>query len=278
MVDSVSGNAVPTGGTPSEEPVLNLSDLIGGEEDGGGEEPYTPEELAETDPEEIDPDRVPPALQPAYKAMQKGYEKKIRSLTRQVEDDLLMGRNNQTQPQVREPQTIEEAYDGDPETVLNGIKYEIDKEIANDPSSPTIVKLQTLMNSLVQRGINNIKNTRASDSIVSEVQQMVSSIPAERLPVLTEFAQSAGLSLQEIDYITNPRMTGRFAGKLVLAINNMYEKAMGKPTGKPRPNVPRTLVPGGGHQTPTVKKSLKDVSDTDFENLIAQAKNGAIKV
>lgn len=256
-----------------------------GEESGGDEEKagesyekeyYTPQEfsdLLEKNPLDVEPDRVPPELMPAYKAGIRAYKNFQADYTRKTQ---------MLKQDTRKPKDIYEAYEIDPEGVL----FHIDGEINKARENADLEQMSTLINlkaNLLEKKLRKVEQMGYAEK---QYQEIFNTVRAEipdietKAQVLRTFAiQNLGFTKDEIDKLTDPSITGALAAKLTIAVNKAYELAnidksmLRKEVKKPPVKLGVSGVSGDMTTTSIPAGTIKSLSYSDFEKLLKKVKS-----
>lgn len=271
----------PDSSNPDEGTDSGLEPEAGLGQEPGQSEMYSSEEFEQIltrNPLDIEPDRVPPELMPAYKLAMKAYKNFQADYTRKTQQIA------QAKEQDK-PKTIYEAYDRDPD----GVTAEIDIRIAKareEGNFDEALNLINLKNSLIEYKTKKLESmTRQQNEfqeIFAEVRREIPNFE-QKAPALVEFAiKELGFSEEEIEKLTDPSITGKLAAKLTLAVNRAYDRAYAGKTiarkeVKPQPN--RT-VPAQGTKPEQETESILNykpgqimkMSSKEFEKLLRDVK------
>lgn len=261
--------------------------------------PYTLEELIEMGKSEtfdkLNTARIPPELQPVYKSLNAMATRRQQSLA-EKEKELdarlaqLAGTNAKASPAPAVP--LEQRVYADPVGVMQELQSRIaetNSKLLKAQETEDIFEVQKL---LVQK--DELKDKfRAVQGVVEaanrEWEGVYKSIPdfQQKAPKLVEFANSVlgdkSFTGAELNWITNPMITGKISTKLVHLINEMYEmkvkheeasKAVEEKLKKVKPSP--AVAPGSGEvvsRKDSVKalreKALVSNDDIDLAEYIA---------
>jgi len=199
-------------------------------------EPYTEEEIQQilASDGEIDTSRLSPAEQATMKAMQRGFTPKLQEaaeLRREVEE--LRKRMEEAKPK-EQPSDIFEAYDQDPEGVIQYVDSQINELVATDPveNLAQIRQLESLKFEFNRREVQKIREQSVNQSEQNKVMnEILSAVPdlASKQGALKDFAlQELGYTEEELAYETNPATAGMKAARAIARINTAFDKAQAK--------------------------------------------------
>jgi Txe/YoeB family toxin of Txe-Axe toxin-antitoxin module len=199
---------------------------------------YKPEEIEQllSADQEVDTARLSPEGRLLMKSFQKGFTPKLQErseLKRELEN------LRKEIGSLRQPASIEEVFDKDPEGTLKYIESqiaEVRKGIDTDPfeSIKKIEELRAVKDNLVLRSITGQRKVAELNRLEAEVKnEVLSAIPDfdKKESKLTQYAlEELGYTLDEIRFLTSPANTGRYATKFIVQVNKMYEMNKAKST------------------------------------------------
>lgn len=239
-------------------------------------EPYTAEEIQEIlkADGEVDTERLSPAEQATMKAMQRAFTPKLQEaadLRREVEG--MRKSLEDSKPKV-EPKDIYEAYEQDPDGVLQYLDSQAEALVAeNKPENMAQIRqLDSLKHEFNRRDMqkvrdaNNTQNTQAG-----HMQAILQAVPdlAEKQGKLKEFALTMlGYTEQELAQETNPSVAGAGAARTIARINTAFDKAQAKVTVKRKRVKKATNVEKpsrGGFESPT-PDNVKDAKEAGMKS------------
>jgi len=190
---------------------------------------YTPTELEEMlqSGGDVDTSRLSNEGKLLMKSFQRGMDKKFQQVAEM--------RKAVEAQQPRDPrEALFNRYIHDPAGVVVEINAEIEKLEGVDPtdaqfptSRRTIARLQALKDDFSVKRQNALEHGKQVENIVATTQaEIVKAIPdfETKAPKLTEFALSAGITLDEVKALTDPTVVGPMALKITKAINFFYDK------------------------------------------------------
>ncbi len=238
-------------------------------------EPYSAEEFSEIlekNPLDVEPERVPAELMPAYKAAIRAYKNFQAGFTRKTQE--LKEQNK--------PKDIYEAYDLDPD----GVSRYLDSAIVKAKEEGDVDQVSTLLTlkaNLLERKLRKVEKKTTTESKLQEAISIIrKEIPdiEQKAPALTEFAiNHLGLTEQEVSYLTDPKVTGELAIKLTLAVNRAYEmanidKTLNKKAVKQTPlKLGSSSVTAGSGIDSIPPGTIANMSLDDFEKLVRKVKS-----
>jgi hypothetical protein len=237
---------------------------------------YTPDEIETliSQDAEVDTTRLTAEGRLLMKSFQKGFTPKL--MERQSLKQELDGLRKEM-ASLRQPATIEEAFDRDPEAALRHIDGQIAKERARLGGAEAfeaiqqIEDLRSIKDNLMLRGMANQRKISEINTVASRVESEVhKAIPdfAKKEPSLTEYAiRELGYSLEDIRFLTDPSNTGKYASKWILQVNKMYDMSKAKTTVEEKrvktpPKSESAGTGGGEDQNATYTAALKKATET----------------
>jgi len=239
---------------------------------------YTEEEfsnLLEKNPLDVDPERVPRNLMPAYKAALRAYKNFQADYTRKTQQLKETKKTNA-------PKDIYEAYEQDPE----GVMAHLDAQILKAKDEGDLVEASTLLNlktSLLEYKMKNLeKQTKAERQFQDVYAYVREQIPDfdSKVKELRRFAiEEMGFTEEEIDKLTDPSITGMLAAKLTLAVNKAYElanpqRALKKKEVKPQPpKLGYSGVSSSGAAEGIPAGKIASMSIDEFNKLLQKVKS-----
>jgi len=217
---------------------------------------YTAEEMKNLDPEIVDTTRIPTEYVPFYKAMLAGFTKNQQKKMAEIQKQAL--KEPVPAQTATKPSTIYEAFDQNPQQVLTDVRNAIYQKKEADPFDPDIIKLEKMRDELVERGMQQQAQKAEIERVVNQVNTLIAKeIPdiETKRDSLNEFAGELGLSMEELNTLTNPVYLGPLAAKLAIALNKAYN--MRNQATDARKNLekkkvktaPKVLEPGKGFKT-----------------------------
>ena len=238
--------------TPKQEDVVEDQDLDVEVEDVEEDEPvvktqYTPEEIQEilSSDGEVDIDRLSPAEQATMKAMQRAFTPKLQEAAELRKEMADIRRQMEEAKPKQQPQDIFEAYDQDPDGVLEYVNGEISKLSENPQENLlAIEQLRDLKLAFNRRDIQRFQDaSKSKNQARQHVQKMMEHIPdlPSKQASLREFAlNELGYTPEELAYETDPTKVGENAVRAVMRINAAYDKFNARKTVKEKkaPKVP----------------------------------------
>jgi len=239
-------------------------------------EPYTEAEIQEilANDLEIDTSRLSPAEQATMKAMQRGFTPKLQEaaeLRREVERlrEAVQG----GQAQQEQPQDIYQAYDQDPEGVLQFVDAQIDElvRVGGAERLPEIKQLEALKYEFNRRDIDRMKQQTVQQAqgaqLMAALTQAIPDLNTKQQE-LTRFAiEELGYAPEELAYETNPAIHGERAVRNIIRINTAYEKLKAQKTVKKK----RVKKPTSVEKPSNVSPEKPDVDE------LIQAKKKALE-
>ena len=283
----------PVEDTPKEEPAEELVENLEQEEEfeevEEGEieekeeevpvkkkEPYTAEEIQEIlkADGEVDTERLSPAEQATMKAMQRAFTPKLQEaadLRREVEN---MRKSLEDSKPKAEPKDIYEAYEQDPDGVLQYLDSQAEALVAeNKPENMAQIRqLDSLKHEFNRRDMQKVRDANVTQNTqAGHMQAILQAVPdlAEKQGKLKEFALTMlGYTEQELAQETNPSVAGAGAARAIARINTAYDKAQAKVTVKRKRVKKATNVEkpsSGGFETPT-PDNVKDAKDAGMKS------------
>lgn len=239
-------------------------------------EPYTSEEIQEIlkADGEVDTERLSPAEQATMKAMQRAFTPKLQEaaeLRREIED---MRKSIEDSKPKAEPKDIYDAYDQDPEGVLQYLDSQVEALMAeNKPENMAQIRqLDGLKYEFTRRDMTKFRDAQATRSTEQEhMQAIMTAVPdlAEKQGKLKEFAITMlGYTEQELAQETNPSIAGAGAARAIARINTAYDKAQAKVTVKRKRVKKATNVEkpsSGGFETPA-PDNVKDAKENGMKS------------
>jgi len=225
---------------------------------------YTPQELEALlqSEGEIDTSRLSTEGKALMKSFQRGMEKKFQQVA-----EMRKAAEAQAKPQDPREQLFQR-YVQDPGGVTDEINSEIEKLESVDPADAqyaaarkTIARLHALKDGFFTKRQSVIEHGQQADIIVANTQaEITKAIPdfETKAPKLTEFAVSLGLTLKEVQALTDPMVVGPMALRLTKAINAAYDKINAPRTAetKVKKDAPPPLQRGGSGKT--LEKKVDD--------------------
>lgn len=201
-------------------------------------EPYTEEEIQEILKQdgEIDTSRLSPAEQATMKAMQRGFTPKLQEAAElRKEVELLRQQVKEAKPQ-EQPSDIFDAYDADPEGVLQYVDGQIRELSATGDaeSLAAIRQLESLKFDFNRRDVQKLREQTTTQSeqsiIMNEILTAVPDLATKQIK-LKEFALSElGYTEEELANETNPAVAGMGAARAIARINTAFDKAQARKT------------------------------------------------
>lgn len=180
---------------------------------------------------------------PAYnseKEKRQRYEQENKELRQQLET---------RQTQTRQPETLEEFFDQNPQSAL---AY-IDNQISIAKSAYDADKLEELRETktnLVARGLLNADAKTSRETTISKVnQEIYKTVPDfdTKRAELVQFARDSGLSEREAEDIFNPGVIGESAARMVKMVSRFHAMANAGKTGKGKEVRQPTKVEAAGN-------------------------------
>jgi hypothetical protein len=206
----------------------------------------TEEQPEETETEEVETQEEPPAKvktrapvvpRDAFEAVT-GKLKKL-----ELENEDL--RKRQEPAQKREPQTIEEHFDANPEGVLTWVNQQISAaQAAYDDDK--VRELQAQKTDLVARGLLNQQRQASVGTLNAEMYKAVPDFDAKR-PQLQALAVEYGLNEKEAADILNPAVVGETAVRMAKMLNKAHTVANAGKTAKTKEVKKATKVEPAGN-------------------------------
>ena len=249
---------------------------------------YTPEELSElleTDAD-IDTSRLTDEGKAIMKSFQRGLTPKLqeRSELRREVDELKKKLETS-----KKPQTIEEAFDQDPDGTMQYIDGQLgdlrgQAKAASDPDQKleflsSMEEIRAVRDRLVARGIANQRQMTNQQAVITEaVNKIYKAIPDfdTKQKKLTDFAiNDLGYSQAEVMQLSDPSIVGPGAVKFIKTINKFYDKENAKETltqkeVKVPPKTEKTGKTGEPFdKSAAYQRALKKAKDTgDFTEVL----------
>ena len=208
-----------------------------------GENLYTPEEMRTLDPENVDTSRIPPEMQPFYKSMQAGADRRINKELTAIRE---------TAPEAAKPKappgTIEEAYDIDPEGTLAFLNRERTRK-SEEGDIAGAQEILDVKSNLLFRSQNRLSEQNRLSAMGAEVSKDIrTAIPDfdQKSPELEKFAVGHGITREAMAFFTNPAIVGPLAGVMTKGLHSMYVAANAGKTvdGKLVKDAPKVAKPG----------------------------------
>ena len=240
-------------------------------------EPYTEAEIQEIlkGDGEIDTTRLSPAEQATMKAMQRGFTPKLQEaaeLRREVEE--LRKQVTEATPK-EQPADIYQAYDQDPDGVLQYVDSQINELVATGDAAKMgdIRQLESLKYEFNRRDVQKLRQQNTTQSTeTSHMTAILSAVPdlATKQQALKDFAiTELGYTEEELASETNPSISGSNAVRAITRINTAYDKAQAKITVKKKRRVKKATnveQPSSvGYEKPDVDE-LKLAKQTALES------------
>lgn len=212
---------------------------------------------------EVDVSRLSQEGVALMKAMQRGFTPKleeaasIRKELKELKDSF------EAAKPPKQPETLEEAYDANPQEVTQYIDGELAKLINEDAAKNAvdIEQLRNLKQTLAFREINTLRDQRQSQARSQQVmQKMISAVPdlETKQGALAKFAiEVLNYTSEELASATNPSVSGEAAVRTVSRINAAYEKfnASNSVHSKQKQKQPTKVeAPGGEFTTKTPER------------------------
>ncbi len=213
-----------------------------------GPKPYTDAEveaILEADGK-LDSTRLTPSQKLIQKSFERHYQRRYQ--------DLATKKREVERPPAR---TVYEQFDQDPSGVMKDLRVAIAQKKKEDPFSDEVIRLETLRDELLERGMTRGREESRVSRAASEAEgQIRKAIPdfEVKAPKLTEFAvNELGFSMEEIDVLSDPAKVGPLAVKVTKAINVIYDRFnAGTAAGKKEVKKVGPLARPGGGGAPTV--------------------------
>jgi Txe/YoeB family toxin of Txe-Axe toxin-antitoxin module len=236
---------------------------------------YKPEEIEQllSEDQEVDTTRLSPEGRLLMKSFQKGFTPKLQErseLKRELEN------LRKEIGSLRQPASIEEVFDKDPEGTLKYIESqiaEVRKGIDTDPfeSIKKIEELRAVKDNLLLRSITGQRRATELSRVESEVKsEVLRAIPDfdKKESKLTQFAlNDLGYTLEDLRFLTNPANTGKYATKFIVQVNKMYEMDKAKTTVEEKrvktpPKQEGAGTSGGEDQAASYRQALKKAQES----------------
>lgn len=237
-------------------------------------DPYTAEEIQDIlkDDGEVDTERLSPAEQATMKAMQRAFTPKLQEaadLRREIE--AMRSEMDEAKPK-EQPADIYEAYDEDPDSVIQYVDSQINELISsNDPDTLSKVRqLDSLKYEFNRRDMKKFQERATTQNNQSaHMQAILEAVPdlASKQGALKEFALTElGFTEQELANETNPSVAGMGAARTIARINTAYDKSQARISVKKKRVKKATSV-----EKPSAAGFDKPSSDSDFQSIKAKA-------
>lgn len=247
---------------------------------------YTDEEFEAVHINSVDESRLTPLQKKVYlkeKNLEKYYHKKY--------EELANAKRTLEKPEApNQPKDIYEAYDRDPQGVLDNVYAVLEQKRVEDPYSSEVTRLERIKTQLEQRGMKNalsaIENERlrqhdefVSKAVFQEMQSKITDFP-EKAEKITNFAYSKGFTAEEVKFFSDPkamnalsRATGGIvspetAVKFTMLMNELYDHSNSGKTIKPKSLKP-PKVEKAGSGSPSQPKSTPD----DYFAMMAKSRS-----
>ena len=234
--------------------------------------PYTPEEIAEilgSDDANIDTDRLDAQGKLIWKSFQKGITPKLQEAAEiRKELDRIRTEFEAAKPKPQ-PKDIYEAYDQDPDGVMNYVNTAI-KELAEDGTAQSIAKIEELRDLKEQFRERKLVSLQSQQTKQQEVVKVLAAITdavpdiSTKQVALRDFALNImGMTQQELAEATDPMVSGMNAAIVVKRINHLYDQFNAGKTAKQKLVKPAPTVveqPGHGYEPkqPTLTDKKRD--------------------
>jgi len=233
-------------------------------------EPYTQEELEYVliNDLPVDSDRLTPEGKVLQKSFQRGYTRKFTELS-QLRKEFEAQRDSERSPKDK----LYSRYKANPASVVAEINQTIAELEELDPTDEhykearrKITQFNALKDEFALMRQQEIDQSRfLGDSAEKGRNMIVTAIPdfEEKIPHLTQFAMSVGLTYDDVLVLTNPNiMGGERAAKITIALNKLYDMInAGDSVEKKtiRRNPPRLNRSGAGSETPKGEINVKEI-------------------
>lgn len=249
--------------------------------------PYTTEEIVALLADEdstIDSKRLTPEMALLRRELQKPITRKSQELSEKLKTLDDWRREREESKAKTPPQTIEEAYDRDPEGVTRWIKSEISRLVNEDAytNAAQIENLRNQQTDLIRREVKQTREREAQQAKAAAYRDdIVSVLNSAKVDgnTLAKFAiEELGYSAEELEYETNPMQTGAKAVKAVERIARLYSKLNPKATAETkavRPTPTKGQPPGSGmapKQNVDLSKLLEKANETGDYSAYYRAK------
>lgn len=237
---------------------------------------YSPDELEDliSRDEDVDTTRLSPEGRLLMKSFQKGFTPKLQERS-ELKRELEILRKEVGS--LKQPASIEEVFDKDPDGTL---RY-IDSQIAQARTKldtgdafealKQIEELRSVRDGLLTRSMSQQKKASQTSALAAQAQaEVLRAVPdfQKKEGALTEFAiKELGYSFDDIRFLTDVSNTGKYASQFVIQVNKMYEMAKAKSTVETK--VVKTPMRqegagtgGGDDNAATYRASLKKAQET----------------
>lgn len=237
---------------------------------------YTPSEIEEliSRDEDVDTTRLSPEGRLLMKSFQKGFTPKLqeRSELKRELDNIRKELGS-----LKQPATIEEMYDKDPDGTLRYIDSQLSLERNKLDTGDAfealkkIEELRSVKDALFLRSLSTQRRNNEVNTVVSNVKTAVlKAIPdfEKKEGELTKFALTElEYSLDDLRFLTDPANTGEYAAKFILQVNKMYEMSKAKTSVEQKlvktPLRQESAGTGGGEDnTATYRAALKKAQES----------------
>ena len=191
------------------------------------------------------------------KAMQRGFTPKLQEAAEiRKELDRIRSEFEAAKPKPQ-PKDIYEAYDQDPEGVVNYVNQAI-RDLAQEASPENIAKieeLRDLKDQFRQRAVTNLQSQQTKQREYVEVMKAITdAVPdiSSKQVALRDFAlEVLGMSPEELATETDPMRSGMNAARTVARINRAYDAFNAGKTAKTKvvkPQPTKVEAPGNGYE------------------------------
>lgn len=255
MLDDGTEPPAPEEGQPGEQttdetpPAAPKGQPAAGAEGEGGVIPYTPEEMRNLDPTQIDRKRIPPEMMPFYDSMRSGFDRKMGEMTQKPPEQQLL---QPPQGNLTPEQQLLQAYMQDADGVLRDIDAQIAKfEAEGDPFN--VNRLTNMKFNLQNQAMRIRDHESRMDRIVSDTRSAtLEAIPDfdNKVEELTHFAvNDLQIPMQIVQALTDPRIVGK---DVVVAIRKAVNTAHARFTaGQTAVTKQHVDAPSGESPNPT---------------------------
>jgi hypothetical protein len=214
------------------------------------------------------------------KSFQRGYDKKFQEVA-------AMRKSVEAQKPQGPREQLFDRYVHDPSGVVSEINAEIEKLEGVDPtdanfqtSRVTIARLQALKDDFSVKRQGAIEHGKQVENIVASTQaEILKAIPdfETKASKLTDFVVSAGLSVAEVQALTDPTIVGPMALKLTKVINALYDRVNAPVTAekKVKKDAPAPLQRGTAGTTLEKKTEENDPGKMSMHEYLSWRKKHA---
>jgi len=270
-----------------EEPVAEDHEDVTSETQDGEKQPYTPEEIRELldagDFSKIDTSRLSDEGKLLMRSMQAGLTPKLQEASEirkqnEILQEELKAIRQQIEQKQKEPETIYDYYDQDPEGTVAYIENTISEMMRTDPEAHSlqIKKLEGLLRDLERYEVRKLRQSAQEQEFRAQAAAKISTeIPnfGEIREDLSNFAKEMfGYTDQELARLTDIGSRGWDAVDTVIRLYRAYKKVNAKKAvhTKRVPHRPTKV------EEPSVQRSAPPNPDYDHFELRKKAARGEV--